>query len=80
MTTELSTFYLKLKYGLDGYYVKFRAPSSEYVAAYAEHYFGPIGSDPTCIYTEAYFYEIVRKREQKTRIIRRNDPIVLPIK
>lgn len=72
--SELNTFYLKLKYGLDGYYVKFRAPSPEAVQRHANEYFGLIAGS---IYTEAYFYEIVRKREQTTRIIRRNDPIVL---
>lgn len=72
--TELNTYYLQLKYALDGYYVKFRAPSPESVRRHADEYFGLLAGS---IYTAAYFYEVVRKREQTTRLIRRTDPVTL---
>lgn len=70
----MKTYYLSLGLGLTGCYVKFLAPDEESVGRYAAAYFGHL---PGAVYTEAYFYEIVRKREGRTRIVNRDFPIEL---
>lgn len=71
----MNIYYLSLCRGLTGYYVKFMAESEEEVREHAVKYFGLLWCN---IYTEAYFYEILRRRYPKaTRIVNRDKPIVL---
>lgn len=71
----MSTYYLSLCRGLTGYYVRFIAPNEEVVRRHALLYYGKLWCS---VYSEAYFYEIIKKRYPKaSRVINRNDPIIL---
>lgn len=71
----MKTYYLSLCRGLSGYYVKFIASDEEVVRRHAVKYFGKIWCT---IYTEAYFYEVIKKRYPTTsKVVNRNDAVVL---
>ena len=71
----MKTYFLSLTRGLVGYHVKFQAPSEEAVRKHAERYFGQMWCT---IYTEAYFYEVLRRRYPKaSRVVNGRYPIVL---
>lgn len=69
------TYYISLTLGLDGNYVKVQAPTEEAVAAHTKKYYGSIWQS---IYTEAYFYERIRRRyPNTTRVLNNRNPVVI---
>ena len=71
----MKTFYLSLCRGLVGYYVKFIAPDEDTVRCHAAKYFGRLWCS---VYTEAYFYEVLKRRyPNNSRIINKDRPIEL---
>lgn len=70
----MNTYYLSLVRGLTGYYVKFTAPDEETVREHAAMYFGKMWCS---VYTEAYFFEVIKKRPWPARVVNRSYPIDL---
>lgn len=71
----MNIYYVSLCRGLMGYYVKFEAPSEEAVRNHVARYFGRIWCS---VYSEAYFYEVLRKRfPDQSRVVNANRPIIL---
>lgn len=71
----MKTFYLSLSNGLSGYYVVFKAEREELVRTFAKENFGTMW---LCVYSEAYFREILRRRyPNATRVVNRDRPIIL---
>lgn len=71
----MNTFYISLCRGLSGYYIKVQAPSEDAVRNYATRYCGEIWCT---IYTEGYFYEILRHRyPNATKVINNSKPVVI---
>lgn len=68
-------FYVSLCRGLSGWYVKFEAESEEVVRQHCAAYFGRMWCE---VYSEAYYWEVLRKRYPRaTRVVNRDKPIVL---
>lgn len=68
-------FYLRLCGGLDKFYVKFEASDADTVRRFAEANYGSIWVE---VYSEAYFYEVLRRRlPNATRIANPSNPIRL---
>jgi hypothetical protein len=69
-------FFISLCRGLVGSYVKVLARDEDTVRRHAAEYFGKLWCS---VYTEAYFYEILRRRygTKQTRIINLQHPIDL---
>ena len=71
----MNRYYVSLCRGLMGYYVQFLAPDEETVRRHAAEYFGRMWCS---VYTEAYFFEIIRRRYPSAcRVVNRTKPIVL---
>jgi hypothetical protein len=68
-------FFISLCRGLVGYYVKVIAYDEATVRRHAAEYFGRLWCS---VYSEAYLYEILRKRfPDNTKIVNNNKPIDL---
>lgn len=75
MDEQLKIYYVSLCRGLIGYYVKFVAPSEDAVRNHVSRYFGRMWCS---VYTEAYFYEVLRKKyPRNSKVINRDDPVIL---
>ena len=73
---NLNTFYVSLALGLNGYYVLFKAENKETIENYCKETFGRLWCN---IYSEAYFWEIIRKRyPRNSRVVNKDRPILLP--
>ena len=71
----MKEFYISLCRGFSGFYIKVLAPDEETVRKYATEYMGKLWCS---IYTDAYFYEILRRRyPAATRVINRDKPLDL---
>lgn len=71
----MKTFYISLCRGLNGFYIKVQAPSEDAVRGYATRYCGEIWCN---IYSEGYFYEVLRHRyPNATKVINNQQPIIL---
>lgn len=72
---DLRVFYIGLRNGLHGYYIKVMAKDEAAATAYADKYVGLISGG---VYSEAYFYEILRRRfPASTKIINKSKPVML---
>ena len=71
----MNAYYISLCRGLTGHYVLVHAPDEETVRKHALEYFGKIWCT---IYTDAYFFEILRRRyPTATKVVNPSKPIIL---
>lgn len=70
---DMKTFYVQLYKPLSSYYVKFKAADVDEVSIFASDFFG---RSYLGVVSEAYFYEVERKRH-KCKVINPNEPVVI---
>ena len=70
----MNKYFISLTRGLNGLYIVAIAKDEETVREYANLYLKEIWGN---VYTEAYFYELIRRRYPHSKVINQNRPLDL---